>query len=241
MQAKKATEDIAIIGIGCRFPGGANTPQQFWKLLSEGIDAITQIPKDRFNVDEVFDPDPEAPGKIYSTWGGFLEQVDKFDADFFGISPREARRMDPQHRLLLEVAWEALVDGGQAPEKIAGTNTGVYIGISSHDYADMHVHPGRRKLLDSHINIGNALCVAANRISFLLDLHGPSFAIESACSSSLTALHLACQSLYTGESELAIVGGVNLILAPELTVGFCKAGMISPDGRCRAFDERANG
>jgi amino acid adenylation domain-containing protein len=241
MQAKKATEDIAIIGIGCRFPGGANTPQQFWKLLSEGIDAITHIPKDRFNVDEVFDPDPEAPGKIYSTWGGFLEQVDKFDADFFGISPREARRMDPQHRLLLEVAWEALVDGGQAPEKIAGTNTGVYIGISSHDYADMHVHPGRRKLLDSHINIGNALCVAANRISFLLDLHGPSFAIESACSSSLTALHLACQSLSTGESELAIVGGVNLILAPELTVGFCKAGMISPDGRCRAFDERANG
>lgn len=241
MRAKESSENIAIIGIGCRFPGGANSPQQFWKLLCEGVDAISHIPKDRFDSDAVFDPDPDAPGKIYSTWGGFLDQVDGFDADFFGISPREARRMDPQHRLLLEVAWEALGDGGQVPEKIAGSNTGVFIGISSHDYADMHVHPDRRQLLDSHINIGNALCVAANRISYLLDLHGPSFAIESACSSSLTAVHLACQSLYRGESTMAIAGGVNLILAPELTVGFCKAGMISPDGRCRAFDAAANG
>ncbi|WP_114752540.1 non-ribosomal peptide synthetase/type I polyketide synthase [Pleomorphovibrio marinus] len=238
---RTTNDDIAIIGIGCRFPGGANTPQQFWDLLCNGVDAITQVPGDRFNLDEVFDPDPETPGKIYSKWGGFLEQVDGFDADFFGISPREAKRMDPQHRLLLEVTWEAIADGGQVPDALAGTATGVFIGISTHDYADMHVHPGRRKLLDSHINIGNALSVAANRISYLLDLKGPSFAIESACSSSLTALHLACQSMDRGESDQAIVGGVNLILSPELSVGFCKAGMISPDGRCRAFDESANG
>jgi amino acid adenylation domain-containing protein len=241
MPATPSSRRIAIVGIGCRFPGGADTPGEFWRLLRDGVDAIAEIPSDRFDIDEVFDPDPARPGKIYTRWGGFIEGVDQFDADFFGISPREARRMDPQHRLLLEVVWEALEDGGQLPERIAGTSTGVFVGISTHDYADLHVRPGHRTLLDAHINIGNALCAAANRISYLFDLRGPSFAVESACSSSLTAVHLACRSLQSGESELAIAGGVNLVLAPELTIGFCKASMISPDGRCRAFDAGANG
>jgi amino acid adenylation domain-containing protein len=235
------SDAVAIVGIGCRLPGGADSPAGFWRLLCDGVDAITELPPDRFEVDDVYDPDPEAPGKIYSRWGGFLERIDEFDADFFGISPREARRMDPQHRLLLETAWEALEDGGIVPERIGGTRTGVFIGISTHDYADLHVRPGHRNLLDAHINIGNALCAAANRISYLLDLHGPSMAVESACSSSLTAVHLACRSLQLEESELALAGGVNLVLAPELTIGFCKASMISPDGRCRAFDASANG
>ena len=233
--------DVAIVGIGCRFPGDADTPADFWQLLCDGVDAITELPAERFDIDEVYDPDPAAPGKIYSRWGGFVADVDRFDADFFGIAPREAKQMDPQHRLLLEVAWEALEDGGQVPERLAGTSTGVYVGVSTHDYGDMHMGPGQRHLLDPHVNIGNALCAAPNRLSYLLDLRGPSMAIETACSSSLTAVHLACRSLEAGDCTLAIAGGVNLMLAPELTIGFCKASMISPDGRCRAFDASANG
>jgi amino acid adenylation domain-containing protein len=233
--------DLAIVGIGCRLPGGASDPQAFWQLLERGVDAISELPADRFDTDAVFDPDPSRPGHIYSRWGGFVSDVDRFDADFFGIAPREAKRMDPQHRLLLEVTWEALEDGGQAPDRLAGSSAGVFIGISTHDYSDLHMQPGQRDLLDAHVNIGNALCAAPNRISYLLDLHGPSMAIETACSSSLTAVHLARRSLMAGDCDLAIVGGVNLILAPDLTIGFCKASMISPDGRCHAFDAGANG
>jgi amino acid adenylation domain-containing protein len=235
------TTPIAIIGIGCRLPGGADTPERFWDLLCDGVDAITEIPPDRFDLDELFDPDPAAPGKTYTRWGGFVDDIDRFDADFFGIAPREAKRMDPQHRLLLEVVWEALEDGGQVPERLAGTDTGVFVGIATHDYGDLHLAPGRRQQVDAHVNIGNALCAAPNRVSYQLDLHGPSMAIETACSSSLTALHLACRSLEAGESGMAIVGGVNALLTPELTIGFCKATMMSPDGRCHAFDARANG
>jgi amino acid adenylation domain-containing protein len=233
--------DLAIVGIGCRLPGGASDPGAFWQLLERGVDAITEPPADRFDVDAVFDPDPSRPGHIYSRSGGFVADVDRFDAAFFGIAPREARRMDPQHRLLLEVTWEALEDGGQVPDRLAGSSTGVFIGISTHDYSDLHMQPGQRDLLDAHVNIGNALCAAPNRISYLLDLHGPSMAIETACSSSLTAVHLARRSITAGDCDLAIVGGVNLVLAPDLTIGFCKASMISPDGRCHAFDARANG
>jgi 3-oxoacyl-(acyl-carrier-protein) synthase len=233
--------DLAIVGIGCRLPGGASDPAAFWTLLERGVDAITELPADRFDVDAVYDPDPSRPGHIYSRWGGFVGDVDRFDADFFGIAPREAKRMDPQHRLLLEVTWEALEDGGQAPDRLAGSSTGVFVGISTHDYSDLHIQPGQRALLDAHVNIGNALCAAPNRISYLLDLHGPSMAIETACSSSLTAVHLARRSMMAGDCDLAIAGGVNLILAPDLTIGFCKASMISPDGRCHAFDAGANG
>jgi acyl transferase domain-containing protein len=233
--------DLAIVGIGCRLPGGASDPQAFWQLLERGVDAISELPADRFDTDAVFDPDPSRPGHIYSRWGGFVSDVDRFDADFFGIAPREAKRMDLQHRLLLEVTWEALEDGGLAPDRLAGSSAGVFIGISTHDYSDLHMQPGQRDLLDAHVNIGNALCAAPNRISYLLDLHGPSMAIETACSSSLTAVHLARRSLMAGDCDLAIVGGVNLILAPDLTIGFCKASMISPNGRCHAFDAGANG
>lgn len=232
---------VAIVGIGCRLPGGADTPERFWRLLRDGVDAITEIPADRFDLDDVYDPDPAAPGKIYARWGGFVENVDRFDAEFFGIAPREAKRMDPQHRLLLEVIWEALEDGGQVPERLAGTDTGVFVGISTHDYADLHLTPDRWPMLDQHVSIGNAMCAAPNRVSYLLDLRGPSLAVDTACSSSLTALHLAKRSLATGESDQAIVAGVNLILSPGLTIGFCKASMISPNGRCQAFGAGANG
>ena len=232
---------VAITGMGCRFPGGANTPEQFWQLLCEGVDAITEIPRDRFDVDALFDPDPAAPGKIYTRWGGYLDGIDEFDADFFGIAPREARRMDPQQRILLEVAWEALEHGGQPPDLLAGTNTGVFVGVAGHDYADVQALPLNRAGIDAHVNVGSSGCIIANRLSYLLDLHGPSFTVDTACSSSLTAVHLACRSLAAGECDLAIAGGVNVLLAPEPTIGFSKANMLSPDGRCRAFDARANG
>ena len=234
-------EPIAVLGIGCRFPGGVDTPDALWALVRSGVDAVTDIPADRFDAGELFDPDPGAPGAMYVRRGGFLSGIDLFDADFFGIAPREARRMDPQHRLLLEVAWEALEDGGIAPERLAGTAAGVFVGISSHDYADIATGPGRRHLIDAYANAGGALSMAANRISYHLDLRGPSIAVDTACSSGLTAVHLACRSLALGESEVAIAGGVNLILAPEPIIGFCKAGMLSPDGRSMPFDARANG
>jgi acyl transferase domain-containing protein len=231
-------EPIAIIGVGCRFPH-ANNPESFWKLLHNGIDAIAQVPKDRWDVDAFYDPDPAIPGKMNTRWGGFLDQVDQFDPNFFGISPREAERIDPQHRLVLEVAWEALEDAAIAPERLAGSQTGVFIGIGNYDY-------GRFLCRDlANINIHNGtgltLSIAANRLSYLLDLHGPSMAIETACSSSLVAIHSACQSLQSGESNLAITGGVSLMLSPDMTITFSQARMMAPDGRCKTFDASADG
>lgn len=231
-------EPIAIIGIGCRFPG-ANTPHAFWRVLRDGVDAISEVPADRFDLEVFFDPNPAMPGKINTRWGGFLDQVDQFDPRFFGISPREAARMDPQQRLLLELTWEALEDGGQVRERLAGTQTGVFVGISNNDY-------GRRQLrdlcgIDAYAGTGNALSIAANRISYVFDFRGPSMAIDTACSSSLVAVHLACCSLRAGESTLALAGGVNLILSPAVTISFTKAGAMAPDGRCKTFDARANG
>ena len=234
-------EEIAIIGIGCRFPGGADSAESFWRLLRDGVDAISEMPADRPQLSEVYDPDPTKPGRSYLRRGGFVPDVDKWDAAFFGISPREAQHIDPQHRLLLEVAWEALEDAGHDAEHLAGSRTGVFVGISTHDYGDMTCDPVNRALLDTHSNSGSATSIAANRISYLYDLRGPSMTVDTACSSSLTAAHLACTSLLAGECDLAIVGGVQLQLNPELTIGFCKAGMISPDGECRAFDASANG
>lgn len=231
-------EPIAIIGIGCRFPG-ANDPVAFRQLLRDGVDAITEVPADRFDLDAFYDPDPQAPGKISTRWGGFLDQVDRFDAHFFGVSPREAARMDPQQRLLLEVAWEALEDGGQVRERLAGSQVGVFIGISNNDYGRMQLSDPYR--IDAYAGTGNALSIAANRLSYLFDFRGPSIAIDTACSSSLVAVYLACRSLQSGESTLALAGGVNLILAPTLTINFSKAGVMAPDGRCKAFDARANG
>jgi len=232
------TEPIAIIGIGCRFPG-AHGPEAFWQLLREGVDAITEVPAERFNLHAFYDPDPTIPGKMNTRWGGFLDQVDQFDPHFFGISPREALRMDPQQRLLLEVTWEALEDAGQAPERLTGTRTGVFIGISTNDYG--RIQFSDLSCIDAYAGTGNAMSIAANRISYLFDFRGPSIAIDTACSSSLVAVHLACGSLWNGESNLALAGGVNLILSPAITINFTKAGAMAPDGRCKAFDARANG
>jgi acyl transferase domain-containing protein/acyl carrier protein len=232
------TEPVGIIGIGCRFPG-AHGPEAFWQLLREGVDAIREVPAERFNLHAFYDPDPATPGKMNTRWGGFLDQVDQFDPHFFGISPREALRMDPQQRLLLEVTWEALEDAGQAPERLTGTHTGVFIGISTNDYGRIQFND--LSCIDAYAGTGNALSIAANRISYLFDFRGPSLAIDTACSSSLVAVHLACCSLWNGESTLALAGGVNLILSPAITINFTKAGAMAPDGRCKAFDARANG
>jgi myxalamid-type polyketide synthase MxaE and MxaD len=231
-------EPIAIIGVGCRFPG-ANDPAAFWQLLRNGVDAIGEVPADRFDPHAFYDPDPATPGKMNTRWGGFLGQVDQFDPGFFGISPREALRMDPQQRLLLEVTWEALQDAGQVPEHLVGTQTGVFIGIATNDYGRLQWNDLER--IDAYSGTGNALSIAANRISYLFDFRGPSLALDTACSSSLVAVHLACCSLRNGESTLALAGGVNLILSPAIAINFTKAGAMAPDGRCKAFDARANG
>ena len=228
---------IAITGIGCRFPG-TNNPQAFWKLLQDGIDMITEVPKSRWNNDEFYHPDATIPNKTNSRWGGFLDQIDEFDPHFFGISPREALTLDPQHRLLMEVAWEALEDALQIPEQLAGSQTGVFVGIGTHDYS---VLLWQNPVSDSHATTGTANCIAANRLSYLFDFKGPSLAVDTACSSSLVAVHLACQSLWRGESTLALAGGVNGLLMPTIMVGFSKSGLLSPDGRCKTFDASANG
>ncbi|HEY9739986.1 MAG TPA: polyketide synthase, partial [Coleofasciculaceae cyanobacterium] len=236
-------ENLAIIGIGCRFPGGANSSEAFWKLLRDGVDAITEVPADRWNVDSFYDPDESKPGKMRTRWGGFVNKIDEFDAEFFGISPREASNIDPQQRLLLELAWEALEDGGQVPERLAGTKTGVFIGLMVQDYQDIQASSvGAHNLINAHTAVGSiSMSIAANRISYVFDFHGPSITLDTACSSALVAVHLACQSIWNQESEIALAGGVNAILKPEYTIAESKASMLSPDGRCKSFDARANG
>ena len=233
-----ADEAIAIISLACRFPG-APTPEAFWRLLQSRGDAITEVPPSRWDAQRFYNPDSTQPGTMNTLWGGFLEQVDEFDPQFFGISPREASRMDPQQRLLLEVAWEALERCGQAPHALQGSRTGVFVGISSNDYSQRQFSD--RTLLDAYAGTGNAHSIAANRLSYLLGLRGPSMAVDTACSSSLVSLHLACQSLRSGESELALAGGVNVILNPDLTIAFSRAGMMAQDGRCKTFDAAADG
>ncbi|MCC5666482.1 SDR family NAD(P)-dependent oxidoreductase [Nostoc sp. CHAB 5784] len=233
-------EPIAIIGIGCRFPG-AKDPEAFWELLRNGVDAITEIPTNRWDLSELYDPDPEIIGKMNSRCGGFLQQVDQFDPHFFGISPREAMSMDPQQRLLLEVAWEALEDAGQVREQLLGTRTGVFVGISSaNDYSLIQGEDYSNRP-NSYDLTGNALSVAAGRLSYLFNFRGPSMAVDTACSSSLVAVHLACQSLWNKESTLALAGGVNIIVSPTGNIGLTKLKALSPDGRCKTFDAQANG
>lgn len=237
---QRVTEPIAIIGMGCRFPGGANTPEEYWQLLSNGVDAITEVPASRWDIDAYFDPDPATPGKMASRWGGFLKDVDLFDPQFFGISPREAMSMDPQQRLLLEVTWEALENAGYAPEQLSGSQTGVFVGICNNDYSQL-LMGGDSRDYDAYVATGSAYSVASGRLSYVLGLQGPSVSIDTACSSSLVALHLAVQSLRNRECRMALAGGVNLILGPDITVILSKANMMSPDGRCKTFDAAANG
>ena len=234
-------ENIAIIGLGCRFPK-AETPEAFWQLMSNGIDAITEVPVDRWDVDELYEPQAATPGKMNTRWGGFLDRVDGFDPLFFNISPREAERIDPQQRLFLETAWEALENAGLATDRLAGTQTGVFTAMAVVNY-DQLLYKNVTDLtqISAYDGLGTTLSLASSRLSYLLDLKGPSLAIETACSSSLVAVHLACQSLRTRESNLCIVGGVNSILTPELNIVFSQAQMMSPDGRCKTFDADANG
>jgi acyl transferase domain-containing protein/acyl carrier protein len=241
MATPQRRDGIAIVGIGCRFPGDTNSPAELWALLRDSVDAITEVPADRWRVGSFYHPDPSRPGKTYSRWGGFIKHIEEFDAQFFGISPREAARADPQQRLLLEVAYEALEDAGFPPEKIAGSNAGVFVGISSCEYSTMQISQSDRSTIDAYTNIGSALSIAANRISYFFDLHGPSIAVDTACSSSLVAIHEACQRIWSGECDLALAGGVNSLLRPESTIGFSKASMLAHDGRCKSFAAGADG
>lgn len=251
---REKTEPIAIIGIGCRFPGNANDPASLWRLLHDGVDAVTEIPSDRWDIDACYDPDPEAPLKAYTRHGSFIEQVDQFDPQFFGISPREAASLDPQQRLLLEVTWEALENAGLAPNKLRNSRTGVYVGICTDDYVSNQIVNAVTKLVtqssrnqetsvsvDSYTGIGSARSVAVGRISHLLGLQGPNIQLDTACSSSLIAVHLACQSLRLKECNLALAGGVNLILSPGNTLARCKMKALAPDGRCKTFAASADG
>src|SRR4051812_1534925 len=222
-------EPIAIVGIGCRFPGGASSPAAFWRLLKDGVDAVSEVPADRWDAGALYHPDPEVPGKASTRWGAFLDRLADFDAAFFGISPREAVRMDPQQRLLLEVAWEALEDAGQPIERLAGRQAGVFVGIHSLS-SDYYLRQAASLPdVDVYTSTGVAHSIMANRLSYVLDLRGPSLAVDSACSSSLVAVHLACQSLRLGECEIALAGGVNLLLSPESTVAFSKLNMMAAD------------
>lgn len=233
-------EPIAIIGAGCRYPGGVEDPEALWRLVRDGVDAVAEIPSDRWNADEFYDPDPAAPGKMITRRGGFLSQVDRFDPQFFGISPREAATLDPQQRLLLETAHEALESAGIAADRLAGSATGVFVGITTGDYGQL-LRRGGAENSDVYAATGSALNAAAGRIAFTFGFQGPCVAVDTACSSSLVAVHLACQSLRTRESDLALAGGVNVILSPDAMVLFSKWGMMAPDGACKTFDASADG
>jgi acyl transferase domain-containing protein len=233
------TEPIAIVGLSCRFPGSAN-PDAFWRLLSGGVDAVKEMPSDRWDKITQSGVDASLPVGMPIAYGGFLDQVDLFDPAFFGISGREAEHMDPQQRLLLEVAWEALENAGIAADNLRGSRTGVFVGITSSDYFRLAL-AADPAALDIHAVSGNALNASAGRLSYVFGLNGPAMAVDTACSSSLVAVHLACQSLRTGESDLALAGGVNVVLASEPLVWFHKSGLMAPDGRCKSFDQGADG
>ncbi len=238
---RRRNEPIAVVGMACRFPGGANDPEAFWRLMRDGVDAMEDVPLERWDSKLFFDEDPEAAGKMYTRVGGFLRNIDQFDPHFFDISPREAIHMDPQQRLLLEVAWEALEHAGQAPARLAGSRTGVYVGIFLDDYAKLQMRFGEPSGLNAYTGTGNTFSVAAGRIAYMLGVHGPCLALDTACSSSLVTVHLACQSLRSGESDMALAGGVNLILSPDSSIFLCKVKALSPNGRCKTFDAAADG
>jgi phthiocerol/phenolphthiocerol synthesis type-I polyketide synthase D len=232
-------EPIAVVGIGCRFPGGVTGPEDYWTFLDKATDAISEVPSDRWDGDAFYDPDPLAPGRMPTKWGAYLSDVAGFDADFFGISPREAAAMDPQQRLSLEVAWEALENAGIAPDQLSETRTAVMLGVYYTEY--QNASAGNPDTIDPYSATGNAHSVTVGRISYLLGLRGPAIAVDTACSSSLVTVHLACQSLRMRESDLALAGGVSLNLRPETQLALAKWGMLSPHGRCHAFDSRADG
>ena len=241
-----AREPIAVIGLGCRLPG-ADDPEAFWQLLRDGVDAVGPVPDNRFDLDSLHDAstrdasDAEISGKSVTREAGFLREVDQFDPVFFGITRREARGMDPQQRLLLEVSWEALENAGAAPDTLERSATGVYFGVCSNDYANLQLQANDPALLDSHYTSGLAHSVASGRVSYTLGLQGPSITVDTACSSSLVAVHLACQALRAGDCRMALAGGVNMMLSPDLFVAFSNTRMLAADGRCKTFDSSADG
>lgn len=235
-------EPLAIIGIGCRFPGGAHNPSLFWDLLINAKDAIVEIPITRWNKNKFYDSDQNKPGKMYMHAGGFLQDpIDRFDALFFGISPREAACLDPQQRLLLEVAWESMEDAGIPPITLAGTNTGVYIGGFIIDSVQTHTGYFNRNFINTHTAVSFTHTMLSNRLSYVFDLRGPSITIDTACSSSLVALHQAAQSIWRGECSLALVGGVNIMHRPETMITMCKSQLLALDGHSKSFDARGDG
>ncbi|KAJ5592205.1 hypothetical protein N7537_009109 [Penicillium hordei] len=234
-------EPIAIVGIGCRLPGGVTSSKEFWDVLREGRDLVSEVPSDRFDANALHDDNPAKYGTIRSIKGGFVDKIQSFDAEFFGIFPSEASRIDPQQRLLLEASVHALEDSGTTLQQVAGSQTSVFVGMFANDYLSIQGGTEQRDNVGPHVGMGTHDCSIANRVSHRLDLRGPSLTLNTACSSSLVALHLACQSLWAQESEAALVGGVNAILRPESTILMSKAGFLSPDGACKSFDAAGNG
>ena len=230
-------DDIAVIGIDCRFPGAADAAQ-FWDNLAGGVNSIREVPPGRFDWRRYFG-DPREPNKTNSKWGGFIEDVDKFDNDFFHVSPTEAQLMDPQQRLMLELCWGCLEDAGYLPGSLAGSDTGVFVGVAGLDYRELL--EARVPSVEAHRSTGNYLSLVANRVSYFLDLRGPSIPYDTACSSALYALHYAAQSISSGETGMALVAGINIILTPSTFISLSKTGMLSPTGQCRTFDAGADG
>ncbi|WP_079067485.1 phthiocerol type I polyketide synthase PpsB [Mycobacterium tuberculosis] len=232
-------EPVAVVGIGCRFPGDVDGPESFWDFLVAGRNAISTVPADRWDAEAFYHPDPLTPGRMTTKWGGFVPDVAGFDAEFFGITPREAAAMDPQQRMLLEVAWEALEHAGIPPDSLGGTRTAVMMGVYFNEYQSMLAASPQN--VDAYSGTGNAHSITVGRISYLLGLRGPAVAVDTACSSSLVAVHLACQSLRLRETDLALAGGVSITLRPETQIAISAWGLLSPQGRCAAFDAAADG
>ena len=237
---RERCEPIAVIGMACRFPGGVKDPESFLELLREGRDGICRVPADRWDIETWYDPNANSPGKIHSPFGGFIAGCESFDAAFFEISPREAECLDPQQRMLLEVSWEAMERARLAPLDHFESRTGGFIGISGSDYLRF-ISQDDPQRINAYLGTGNAHSSASGRLSYFFGFKGPCVSLDTACSSSLVAVHAACQSLRSGESEMALAGGVNHLLMPDMSVNFSQAQMLAPDGRCKSFDARADG
>ncbi|MDH5548006.1 MAG: polyketide synthase, partial [Gammaproteobacteria bacterium] len=239
--SSKNAEPIAITGVACRFPGNVTDTESYWQLLVDGVDAVSEIPDNRWPADELFDTDKSADGKIYTKYGAFLDNIENFDPLVFGISPREAEGLDPQQRLLLETAWESLESSCAPIDSYKNSKTGVFVGMSTDDYLRLSVKSPDAAIFNSHVALGTTRSIAAGRISHTFGFHGPAIQVDTSCSSSMVALHLGIQSLRQGETNTALVGAVNLMLTPDATIGLCRLNALSPSGRCQTFDSDADG